>query len=116
MVNMAFGQKRLVFPRSWGCAPGYGDEWPSAKTVPYQNTATSKSASVDTPVPRWRFGLLSDQATDDEFGTATDRNSLVQGLSGRASVWAGFGFVIHFPTAAYVSLALGCHQTTHPKP
>jgi hypothetical protein len=34
---MAFGQNGLVFTAPWGDAPGYGDEWPSAKTVANPN-------------------------------------------------------------------------------
>jgi hypothetical protein len=44
-VNMAFGQKGLVFPTSWGDAPGYGEKWPSAKSAAVQKCATSKSVS-----------------------------------------------------------------------
>ena len=28
---MAFGQMRGYAPHTWGVAPGYGDQWPSAK-------------------------------------------------------------------------------------
>jgi hypothetical protein len=30
-MNMAFGQNGESRFRSWGGAPGYGDDWPSAK-------------------------------------------------------------------------------------
>ena len=42
---MAFGQTSLVLPESWGDAPGYDDQWPSAKSTAIQNSATSKRAS-----------------------------------------------------------------------
>ncbi|MFT4558590.1 MAG: hypothetical protein ACI92S_003971, partial [Planctomycetaceae bacterium] len=44
-VNMAFGQKGLVFSAPWGDAPGYGEEWPSAKSAAVRNRATSKRVS-----------------------------------------------------------------------
>ena len=30
-VSMAFGQSAVFLIYSWGVAPGYGDEWPSAR-------------------------------------------------------------------------------------
>ena len=30
---MAFGQKRVVLLSSWGDAPGYDEQWPSANNV-----------------------------------------------------------------------------------
>ena len=35
-VNMAFGQTALSAFYSWGVAPGYGDEWPSAKRTRHE--------------------------------------------------------------------------------
>ena len=32
-VNMAFGQTAVSAFYSWGVAPGYGDKWPSAKSL-----------------------------------------------------------------------------------
>ena len=41
-VNMAFGQNGFVFPAPWGDAPGYGEEWPSAKSAVSENVQLQK--------------------------------------------------------------------------
>jgi hypothetical protein len=39
---MTFGQNGLIFTAPWGDAPGYGDGWPSAKTVASPNVCKFK--------------------------------------------------------------------------
>ena len=55
LVNMAFGQYPECGPASWGVAPGYGKNWPSAKNL-NRNAQLRNAPARDTSR---RFALVS---------------------------------------------------------
>ena len=64
-VIMAFGQISHSYPPSWGVAPGYGDEWPSAKCGSAKSVrihgskATGLMGSASNSVCRANVSLLT---------------------------------------------------------
>jgi len=64
-VNMAFGQTAVFAFYSWGVAPGYGDEWPSAKRT-QQHIPDRRIAAVG------QIDRLQDAARPTARGWTTD--------------------------------------------